>query len=160
VFVKFPDNIFVRCDFSKITTKEYHVQSLFTSDNRKFFVNTYDLPTLYANKIVAFLNRNFFKGKFQKIPFKGRDVFDIYWLLQLSAKTGYSLKPNVKQLMSLLEKKTLSEIRDLVKTKIGLVDPQFVYNDLFPLVESKVFLSQFLQDFNKVIASQLDYVLS
>ena len=62
--------------------------------------------------------------------------------------------------MSLLEKKTLSEIRDLVKTKVGLVDPQFVYNDLFPLVESKVFLSQFLQDFNKVIASQLDYVLS
>jgi predicted nucleotidyltransferase component of viral defense system len=161
VFVKFPDNIFVRCDFSKITTKEYHVQkSLITADNRQFFVNTYDLPTLYANKIVAFLNRNFFKGKFQKIPFKGRDVFDIYWLLQLSAKTGYSLKPNIKQLMSLLEKKTLSEIRDLVKTKVGLVDPQFVYNDLFPLVESKVFLSQFLQDFNKVIASQLDYVLS
>ena len=161
VFVKFPDNIFVRCDFSKITTKEYHVQkSLITADNRQFFVNTYDLPTLYANKIVAFLNRNFFKGKFQKIPFKGRDVFDIYWLLQLSAKTGYSLKPNVKQLMSLLGKKTLSEIRDLVKTKVGLVDPQFVYNDLFPLVESKVFLSQFLQDFNKVIASQLDYVLS
>lgn len=161
VFVKFPDNIFVRCDFSKVTTKEYQVQkNLITADNRQFFVNAYDLPTLYANKIVAFLNRNFFKGKFQKIPFKGRDIYDMYWLLQLSAKTGYTLKPNAGRLSALLEKKTLPEIRDLVKTKVDLVDPQFVYDDLYPLVESKDFLDQFLRDFRKVITNQLDYVLS
>lgn len=161
VFVKFPDNIFVRCDFSKVTTKEYQAQkNLISADNRQFFVNAYDLPTLYANKIVAFLNRNFFKGKFQKIPFKGRDVYDIYWLLQLSAKTGYTLKPNIKRLITLLEKDTLPEIKDLVKNKVGLVDPQFVYDDLYPLIESKEFLDQFLQDFKKVVMNQLDYVLS
>lgn len=161
VFVKFPNNIFVRCDFSKITTKEYQIQkSLITADNRQFFVNAYDLPTLYANKIVAFLNRNFFKGKFQEIPFKGRDIYDIYWLLQLSAKSGYTLKPNAGRLSALLEKKTLSEIKELVKNKVGLVDPQFVYDDLYPLVESKEFLNQFLPDFRKVITNQLDYVLS
>ncbi len=160
VFVEFPDNIFVRCDFSRITTKEYQIQkNLIIADNRQFFVNSYDLPTLYANKIVAFLNRNFFKGKFQEIPFKGRDIYDIYWLLQLSAKTGYTLKPNVKQLTVLLQEKTLPEIRNLVKTKVDLVNPQFVYDDLYPLVESKEFLSQFLQDFRKVIMDQLDYVL-
>lgn len=161
VFVKFPDNIFVRCDFSKVTTNEYQVQkNLISADNRQFFVNAYDLPTLYANKIVAFLNRNFFKGKFQKIPFKGRDIYDIYWLLQLSAKTGYTLKPNVKRLITLLKKDTLPEIKDLIKNKVGLVDPQFVYDDLSPLIESKDFLEQFLQDFRKVIMDQLDYVLS
>ncbi len=161
VFVKFPDNIFVRCDFSEVTTTEYQVQkNLISADNRQFFVNAYDLPTLYANKIVAFLNRNFFKGKFQKIPFKGRDIYDIYWLLQLSAKTGYTLKPNVKRLITLLGKDTLPEIKDLIKNKVGLVDPQFVYDDLYPLIESKDFLEQFLQDFRKLIMDQLDYVLS
>lgn len=161
VFVKFPDNIFVRCDFSKITTEEYQIQkNLITADNRQFFVNAYDLPTLYANKIVAFLNRNFFKGKFQEIPFKGRDIYDLYWLLQLSAKSGYTLKPNAGRLSALLEKKSLPEIRELVKNKIGLVDPQFVYDDLYSLIESKEFLNQFLQDFRKTIINQLDYVLS
>ncbi|MDP1722209.1 MAG: nucleotidyl transferase AbiEii/AbiGii toxin family protein [Candidatus Gottesmanbacteria bacterium] len=160
VFVKFPDNIFVRCDFSKVTTTEYHVQkNLITAGNRQFFVTAYDLPTLFANKIVAFLSRNFFKGKFQTIPFKGRDIYDMYWLLQLSAKTGYTLKPNVKRLTALLQKKSLPEIRDLVKAKVELVDPQFVYDDLYPLVETKEFLSQFLQDFRTVIIDQLDYVL-
>lgn len=160
VFVKFPNNIFVRCDFSLIVLKEYRIQkNLITTDNRQFFINAYDLPTLYANKIAAFLSRNFFKGKFQKIPFKGRDIYDIYWLLHLSAKTGYTLKPNTQRLMALLEKDSLPEIKKLVKDKIGLVDPQFVYNDLYPLVESKEFLGQFLQDFGKTIINQLDYIL-
>ncbi|EKE14735.1 MAG: hypothetical protein ACD_12C00317G0001 [uncultured bacterium] len=160
VFVKFPDNIFVRCDFSLIAAGEYQTQkSLITADNRQFFVNAYDLTTLFANKIVAFLSRNFFKGKFQKIPFKGRDIYDIYWLLQLSAKTGYTLKPNIPRLIDLLKKNSLPEIKNLVKDKIGLVNTQFVYDDLYPLIESKEFLGQFLQDFGKTIKNQLDYVL-
>lgn len=161
VFIKFPDNIFVRCDFSPIILGEYQIQkSLIMADNRQFFVNAYDLPTLYANKIVAFLNRNFFKGKFQKVPFKSRDIYDLYWLLQLSAKTGYTLKPNPKRLMALLETNSLLEIKNLVKEKINLVNPRFVYDDLYPLIESKEFLDQFLRDFKKIIMNQLDYVLS
>lgn len=161
VFVKFPDNIFVRCDFSPVSTGEYQTQkSLVTADNRQFFVHSYDLPTLYANKIAAFLNRNFFKGAFQKIPFKGRDIYDLYWLLQLSAKTGYALKPDTKRLIALVGTGSLPEVKKLVKDKIGLVDPQFVYNDLYPLVESKDLLDQFLEDFRKVILGQIDYILS
>ncbi len=161
VFVKFPDNIFVRCDFSQVSTAVYQTQkSLVTADNRQFFVQSYDLPTLYANKIAAFLSRNFFRGAFQKIPFKGRDIYDLYWLLQLSAKTGYTLKPDTKRLVALLGIDSLAEVRKLVKDKIGLVDPQFVYNDVFPLVESKDLLDQFLEDFGKVISGQIDYILS
>ena len=161
VFIKVPDDIFVRCDFSPVNTEEYQTQkSLVTADNRQFFVNSYDLPTLYANKIAAFLSRSFFKGAFQKIPFKGRDIYDIYWLLQLSAKTGYTVKPDAKRLIALLGTDTLEEVRKMVKDKIGLVDPQFVYNDVFPLVESKDLLDQFLEDFGKVISGQIDYILS
>lgn len=161
VFVKFPDNIFVRCDFSKITTKEFQIQkNLITADNRQFFVVSYDLPTLFANKIAAFLKRNFFKGKFQTIPFKGRDIYDIYWFLQLSAQTGYKLKPNNERLMTLLGGNSQREVVKLVKEKISTVDSQFVYNDLYPLIESKEFLDQFLNSFEKTILNQIDYVLS
>lgn len=161
VFVKFPDSIFVRCDFSPVSMVIYQTQkSLVTADNRQFFVIAYDLPTLYANKIAAFLSRNFFKGAFQKIPFKGRDIYDLYWLLQLSAKTGYTLKPDVNRLTALLGTSSLTEVRKQVKEKIALVDPQFVYNDLYPLVESKDFLDQFLEDYGKVILRQIDYILN
>lgn len=160
VFVKFPDNIFVRCDFSRITTKEYLIQkNLITADNRQFFVVSYDLPTLFANKVVAFLRRNFFKGKFQTIPFKGRDIYDIYWFLQLSAQTGYKLKPNSKRLVTLLGDSLQKDISKLIKEKISTVDQQFVYNDLYPLIESKEFLDQFLNSFEGTILNQIDYVL-
>lgn len=160
VFLQFPDDVFVRCDFSPITTGAYQIEKkLIMADNRQFFVTAYDLPTLFANKIVAFLRRNFFKGKFQKVPFKGRDIYDIYWLLQLSARTGYKLQPNTKRLLVLLELKSVEEVRELVKEKIALVDAQFVYDDLYPLIESREFLEQFLVDFAKTINEQIDLVL-
>lgn len=160
VFLQFPDAIFVRCDFSAVTSDEYGLQkNLVTADNRQFFVNAYDLPTLFANKIVAFLTRNFFKGTFQKTPFKGRDIYDLYWLLTLSAKTGYALKPSVRRLKALLSINSPQEIKKLVKEKILAVDAQFVYADLFPLVQSKEYLNQFLEGFEKTISDQLEYVL-
>lgn len=74
VFLKFPNDIFVRCDFSQSDYTSKDVQkSLIFADNRQFFVNAYTLPVLFANKAAAFLTRNFFKGKFQKVPFKGRE---------------------------------------------------------------------------------------
>lgn len=160
VFVKYPDHIFVRCDFSPARLGEATIQkSIIMAGNRQFFVNAYDLPTLFANKIIAFLKRNFYKGKFQNIPFKGRDVYDLYWLLQLSAKTGYTLKPNAGRLKAMLKAGTPAQIRSLVIKKIRTVDPKFVYEDLYPLVESKEFLNQFLQDFGKTIVAQCGYVL-
>jgi predicted nucleotidyltransferase component of viral defense system len=160
VFLQFPDDVFLRCDFSAVVAGDYQVERrLILADNRQFFVVAYDLPTLFANKIVAFLRRNFFKGKLQQLPFKGRDIYDIYWLLQLSARTGYELKPNAKRLLALLEVSSLAEVKSEVKAKIAEVDPQFVYNDLFALIESPEFLEQFLTDFSKTITKQVGLVL-
>lgn len=161
VFIQFPDSLFVRCDFSLIQTPTYQTQQSFiTANNRQFLVLSYDLPTLWANKITAFLTRSFFKGKFQKIPFKGRDIYDLYWLLQVSAKTGYTLTPNIARLSALMAPMPLTDIAKQIKEKILLVDPQFVYNDLSPLIESKELVNQFLKDFESVISKQTDYILS
>jgi predicted nucleotidyltransferase component of viral defense system len=160
VFVQLPDDIFVRCDFSAVASDVYQLdRRLIMADNRQFFVLAYDLPTLFTNKIVAFLRRNFFKGKFQKVPFKGRDIYDLYWLLQLSAKTGYQLQPNLARLTALLGVASLEEIRRLVQEKIMLVDAQFVRDDLQPLVESAEFLDQFLASFATSIEQQVTLVL-
>lgn len=160
VFIKFPDNLFVRCDFTAVATSVYQTQQSFvTADNRQFLVRSYDLPTLWANKITAFLTRSFFKGKFQKVPFKGRDIYDLYWFLQLSAKTGFSLRPNVNQLVSLLGTRSIDKIANQISEKLERVDPKFVIDDVSPLIEASDFVVQFAKDFRSVITQQMRYVL-
>lgn len=151
VFLKFPDDIFVRCDFSQTDCTPSDVQkSLIFADNRQFFVNAYTLPVLFANKAAAFLTRNFYKGKFQKVSFKGRDVYDLFWLLQLSAKSGYSLKPDPLRLKNLLGD---IDVKKEIVEKITQVDEKFVYEDLYPLMEDKKFLDEFVAVFKKAMLS-------
>lgn len=160
VFIKFPDNIFVRCDFTVAATATYQTQQSFiTADNRQFLVLSYDLPTLWANKITAFLTRSFFKGKFQNIPFKGRDIYDMYWLLQLSAKTGYTLRPNVNQLASLLGTQSLDDIANQISEKLERVDPRFVIDDVSPLIDSPDMIARFAESFRDDITQQIRYIL-
>lgn len=155
-----PEDVFVRCDFSKVSSKEYGInQGIIAAGTFKVIVTAYDLETLFSNKITAFLRRSFYKGKFQKMPFKGRDVYDLFWFLQISAKIGYNLKPNKKRLMSLITDSSIEKIKQDVKKKIALVDPNYVYKDVLPLVESGKFLNQFLEVFSKSIVSQIDMVM-
>jgi predicted nucleotidyltransferase component of viral defense system len=160
LFLKFPsEDIFVRCDFSKIAGKIYGLnKGMITAGKFRFLVNAYDLETMFTNKIMAFLRRNFYKGKFQTIPFKGRDIYDIFWLLQLSAKSGYRLKPNQKRLVELTGS-DLSTLRQEIKDKIKKVKAKFVYEDLLPLVESDIFLRGFLKAFNTNIVKQIEMVI-
>jgi len=160
LFIKLPsENIFVRCDFSQVTNKTYGLnKGMITAGKFRFLVNAYDLETMFANKIVAFLRRNFYKGKFQTVPFKGRDVYDIFWFLQLSAKSGYSLKPNQKRLVTLTGS-DIDILRQEVKDKITKVKAEFVYEDMLPLVESNIFLREFLKVFNTNIIKQIEMVM-
>lgn len=149
LFLKFPsENIFVRCDFSKIASKTYGLnKGMITAGKFRFLVNAYDLETMFANKIVTFLRRNFY-----------RDVYDIFWFLQLSAKSGYNLKPNQKRLVALTES-DMDTLRQEVKDKITKVKAEFVYEDMLPLVESNIFLREFLKVFDTNIVKQIGMVM-
>jgi hypothetical protein len=61
---------------------------------------SYGLSFLLTNKIEAFLQRDFYKGSSQTVPFKGRDLFDIVWFIQRSAKSDLPLKPDWSNLIS------------------------------------------------------------
>jgi len=125
----------------------------------QFFVTSYDLSTLFANKVVAFLERSFYKGKFQKIPFKGRDVYDLFWLTQLSGKSSYELKVNENRLEALIGNTDVKSIKKQVADKLMLLDDKALYDALYPLLESKETLDGFIGSYKEYLSKYLSFVL-
>lgn len=155
-----PEDIFVRCDFSEETKGSFKTdQNMISAGPFQFFVTSYDLSTLFANKIAAFLERVFYKGKFQKIPFKGRDVYDLFWLVQLSGKSSFELKANPDRLKAILNKSDIDSIKNEVLKKITLIEDKFLYDDLYPLVESKDVLKDFIASYKDYLAKYMDFIL-
>lgn len=151
--------LFVRCDFAqeKIGVFETEVNPISTEDFT-FFALSYDLSTLFANKIIAFLERKFFKGKEQKIPFKGRDVFDLVWFLEKSTRLDFSLQPNWPRIFKSLGIENKEKILQLLVEKLEKIDGKDIYNDLLPFVESQDSLDSFTQNFAKIIKSKVKYL--
>lgn len=151
--------IFVRCDFSRITNNSFKIEILpLSSNNFSFFVKAYDLPTLFANKLSAFLERDFFKGDKQKIPFKGRDVFDIFWFIDLSAKSGFNLKPNWDIIKENFPQLTPDEFIKKIVEKISLIDDKEIIVDLSPFIADQEFLNNFLGNFKEFIKNRLSFI--
>ena len=162
IFVKFlqknGEKIFVRCDFSKAKKNFKTEINPYNSERYNFFILNYDLPTLFGNKIEAFLEREFFKGSEQTMSFKGRDVFDIAWFIQLSAKTGFALKPEWKNLEKDL-KMTKKEIVNKVIKKVSRIKSKELVLDLLPFIESEKTVSEFINSFIDVIKNKLVFIV-
>lgn len=155
------DVLFLRCDFSKETYGGYKTEAnIISAANFSFFVKNYDLPTLFSNKIIAFLERNFYKGKTQEVSFKGRDVYDLFWLLNLSSKTSFNIKPNYERLYKLSGQNKINLISNQLKDKLNIIDKKYLYDDLYPLVESEVFLRQFIDNYDTYINEKISYVMN
>lgn len=161
VFVKFlqknGERIFIRCDFSKAKKNIKTEVNPYNSDRYNFFILNYDLPTLFGNKIEAFLEREFFKGSEQTMSFKGRDVFDIAWFIQLSAKSGFILKPEWKNLEKDL-KMTKKMIIKKVVEKVSKIKSEELLLDLIPFIESEKVINEFINSFITVIKNKLVFI--
>jgi len=154
-----PEDLFIRCDFSKEDKGGYRTDNnMIKAGLFQFFITSYDLSTMFANKFKAFLERSFYKGSFQKVPFKGRDVYDLFWLIQLSAKSSFSLKINTERLMAISRKQNVDELIEQFKQKIKLVEPKFVYDDLLPILDSKPVLDNFLKSYQEYLPKYIDFV--
>ena len=155
-----PEDIFVRCDFSEEKRGGYTIdKNIIFAGTFQFFVSSYDLSTMFANKLAAFLERTFYKGKLQKIPFKGRDIYDLFWIMQLSAKSSFTLKMNEKRLKVLFGEKNKNEIKSEFRKKIELIDKKFLYDDLFPLLESRSILDGFINSYKQYLPKYIDFVI-
>ena len=157
VFLKFPINfgnspvLFVRCDFcaQKPGSFKTEINSISAGDFT-IFVLAYDLATLFTNKITAFIERVYFKGNKQAVPFKGRDLFDIVWFLERSKRANWSLKPDIKN----------SQKIDLeIIKKVEKINKEDVYRDLLPFIESSRELDNFVANFKTIIKENIKFVL-
>lgn len=176
VFIKFPtllkeisvnvntsqsSLLFVRCDFSeeeKNAPAKTEINSISSSDFT-FFVLSCDLSTLFANKIIAFLTREFFKGKKQNIPFKGRDLFDLNWFFDQSVKSSFELQPNWKRIYKKLTVRSKEQILNMIVKKTKEIrekgNEKNIYNDLLPFIESANISMSFSNNFIDLLETKI-----
>ncbi len=152
--------VYLRCDFSEILYEGYKIEvNPIDTNNFSFFVINYDFTTLFANKIVAFLERDFYKGKFQNVPFKGRDVYDLFWMTSQSIRKESKIRPNRVVLFNRLKNNDINIISKELITKLGSIDSTSLYNDLLPLVSSKEYLNSFVENYKEYLTEKLPDLL-
>jgi predicted nucleotidyltransferase component of viral defense system len=170
VFLKFPvlkqlglvhsssdsPTLFLRCDLALEQAGLYGDQRAPISTARTmFFVRAYDLPTLFGNKLAAFIGRVYQKGVTQTVPFKGRDVFDLVWFLQQSQRQNWRLTPNWPRVLAVLKARTPEDVlRDAAEKAAGL-KPAEVAVDLRPFIEDQLMLEAFIANLPGVLPAQL-----
>lgn len=151
--------LFVRCDFSMETGKAFEIEvNPISTQDFTFYALSYSLSTLFANKIIAFLSRDFFRGSHQIVPFKGRGIFDLVWFIEQSAKREFTLQPYWKRIFAKLPIKTKEEVIQEIQNKVKKIDKKVVYSDLLPFIESADTLQNFTDTFAAIIENKLMYL--
>lgn len=163
IFLKFPEILseiglvktkqensllFVRCDFSYERSGIFNTEiNSISSRDFVLFVLSYDLRTLFANKIIAFLKRRFFRGSKQTVPFKGRDLFDLVWFFEKSEKSDFALQPNWERVFQGLGVDSKSKVLQTLLNKAKKIDKKDIYQDLPFFIESRNTVDSFSKNF-------------
>lgn len=149
--------LFLRCDFAPEGLGNFRTKvDQISTREFTFFVRSYDLPTLFANKLIAFLRRDFFKGQGQQVAFKGRDVFDIAWFLEQAALGNVTLQPNWERVFAGLGIENKQDVWERVLIKLDKISPAALRKDLAPFIESTQTTQNFSENYLEVIKNRID----
>lgn len=149
--------LILRIDFANSYSKScITTPKIFDSLDYSFVARTYDFSTLTANKIVAFLTRIYKRGKYQEINFKGRDAFDISWMLEKI--TSEKLSINTIRVKEFIKIKDLDELKEMIIKKSKLIDSKDLYNDLKNFFKEDAFVKDFCDNFQSLIKSSLKHI--
>jgi predicted nucleotidyltransferase component of viral defense system len=149
-------NLLLRCDIAAEPTGIYGTQvSPVSTAKTMFFVRAYDLPTLFASKLAAFLGRDYTRGSSQTQPFKGRDVFDLMWFLQKAQQQEWKLQPLWPRVLALLGADSAVSVVRSATDKAASLDAQQVAVDLRPFIETEQALDAFSTNMHEVLPAQL-----
>jgi len=146
--------LFLRCDLAKQAGYYTTEVNQISTEEYSFFVLSYDLPTLFANKIIAFLQREFFKSKTQTESFKGRDIFDLVWFMEQSAKTSFAILPNWERVFNKLKVKSKNEIFKMLLAKLEKINKEDLKYDLFPFVADQKYINILGDNFFEIIKNK------
>lgn len=116
-----------------------------------FMVKNYTLPFLFTGKILAFLSREWFKGKNNEVDVKGRDLYDLFWYLQKG------VRPDWKNLKRLVGVGDLEGLRKKLSERIASrVTAQKLSYDLKNFFPDQNFVSAFCRDYKKIMKKYLE----
>ena len=149
--------LFLRIDFSYNKNSNFGIEKQsFSAYDFSFLVKSYDFPTLLANKTAAFLTREFKKGDKQSESFKGRDVFDLIWMLGEVKKTG--IKINMLRINDLLDIQDKKELKKMILEKAARINSKDLYNDLKSFFRDNNFVDDFCQNFMSLLQTNINYL--
>ena len=148
--------LFLRCDLAPERTGLYGDQRAPISTTRSmFFVRAYDLPTLFGDKLAAFVGGVYGTAATQMLPFKGRDVFDLVWFLQQSRRQNWSLAPNWPRVLALLGAASPDDVLQTAAAEARTLNRAELAANLQPFVEDQQLLQGFLLNVSEVLPAQL-----
>lgn len=151
--------LFVSVDLSPVNFKEYNIENnLISTPEFSFIIKNFDLSTMFANKINAFLNREFRSGKGQDVSFKARDVYDLFWLCQRSKQNGYQLKPRFKRIFEEIKVFDKLEILQRILDKVKLVDDKHLKTQLLPFFPDGRFIESFASSYKSILVNDIKQI--
>lgn len=152
--------VFVSVDLSPIPSKKCAVEhNLISTPEFSFIVKNFDLPAMFANKICAFLTRDFRFGKEQTASFKARDVYDLFWLCQRSKHGQYRLKPNLDVLFERLKTDDKQQVLKLLNDKIAVLEDKPLKDQLLPFFSDPQFVDSFVLNYREALLKDLKAIL-
>ena len=115
-----------------------------------FVARSYSLSFLMTGKIIAILQREWFKGEENEVNIKGRDFYDLYWYLEKG------VKPDMGALKSLLGIRNEEELKKKLWGKIEKnVDEKKLAHDLQNFFSEQNYITEFCKNYKKIIKKYL-----
>jgi len=149
------NNLFLRIDLSDIKGKNFTREvSLKSTSDFSFIIKRYSLSDLFSGKLAAVLSRESWEGKEKQPRFKGRDYFDICWLMQKK------IKPNIAYLKSLIDIKSDEELLEKFKNKFeaAIKKRLILKEDLLPFFSDTNFVDDFISNLDNLLFSLITYL--
>ncbi len=115
------EKLFIKLEIDSKPPAGYRTEIVMVNKNFLFKVQTYDLPSLFAAKLHAFLFRKYAKG---------RDYYDLLWFLSRKTQVNYKLlSAAAAQTEGGKVQLDSSSLKDLLLNKIGRTDFPKIAND-------------------------------
>lgn len=121
--------------------------------NRSILVKTFDLPTLFATKLGAVLNRVWLKKSKDGTVLarvKGRDFFDLMWYLDKG------VKPNME---CVVDVKTIMELKKKLVDVVSKIDEPSIRLDLEPLIADTTYVAKLGKNLKAILLREIDQKL-
>jgi predicted nucleotidyltransferase component of viral defense system len=142
--------LYVKIELERNEYPAYTLQKTpMMKDNLFFVMNSYDLGSLFANKIGAILGRRD-KVYHDQYDYKGRDFYDLIWFLD------HKIRPNLERLGQIIQKEhgitiaSLEEVWSLLSKRISAIDTNGIYEDLKTLVTSTESIKQLAENYQSI----------